>query len=180
MIIKNLTQVGNPIIRKVSSPVKNIQSKETKKLAKDLTDSMRYGNLVGIAAPQIGKNQRIFVTEIRNTNLRKVDSNKEADPLRVFINPRLLSVSQKTISGYEGCGSVATAGIFGKVSRPSSLVVQAYDLNGKVFKLKAKGLLARVILHELDHINGKIFLDKLSDTKTLMSANEYREKFRKN
>ena|SRR3984885_555571 len=176
MIIKELTQVGNPVIRKKSIAVKDTNSKKTKKIIKDLVDSMRYGNLVGLAAPQIGINQRIFVTEIRTTSLRKVDEMMEADDLRVFINPRIISVSKKTFSGYEGCGSVANAHLFGKVARPTSLVVKAQNTNGEEFTLGAKGLLARVILHEQDHIDGKIFLDRLTDHKILMSANEYRKR----
>lgn len=177
MIIKKLTQVGNPIIRKKSLVVKDIKSKKTQKTIRNLVDSMRHGNLVGLAAPQIGINQRIFVSEVRSTNLRKIDENMEADPLKVFINPKILSVSKKVFSGYEGCGSVALASLFGKVSRPTSLVVKAYDKNGEPFELKAKGLLARIILHELDHIDGKVFLDRLTDHKSLMSVNEYRKKF---
>lgn len=177
MIIKNLTQVGNPIIRKKSAVVKDVKSKKVQKIIKDLTDSMRHANLVGIAAPQIGINQRIFVTEIRTTQLRKVDEKMDADPLRVFVNPRIISVSKNTWSRYEGCGSVAAGGLFGTVRRPLSLVVKAQDKHGKVFELKAKGLLARVILHELDHLDGQVFLDKIDTTKSLMSANEYKKKF---
>ena len=177
MIIKNITQVGNPIIRKKSTLVKAIKSKKIQKIIKDLTDTMRHSNLVGIAAPQIGINQRIFLTELRKTEFRKMDDKKEIDALRVFINPKILSVSKKTFSRYEGCGSVALSNIFGKVKRPTSLVVKALDKNGEAFELKAEGLLARVILHELDHINGMIFLDRLDNTKDLMSSNEYKKKF---
>ncbi|MDB5266223.1 MAG: Peptide deformylase [Parcubacteria group bacterium] len=179
MIIKELTQVGNPIIRRKSSVVKDFKSKKIKKTIKDLVDSMRHGNLVGIAAPQIGINQRIFLTEIRMTSLRTIDKDKEADDLRVFINPQVLSVSKKTFSEYEGCGSVAHANLFGKVSRPTSLVIKARDKNGEWFTMEAKGLLAKVILHELDHIDGKVFLDRLTDTKSLMSRSEYKKMFKK-
>jgi peptide deformylase len=179
MIIKELTQVGNPIIRRKSAVVKGVKSKETQKIIKDLVDSMRHGNLVGLAAPQIGINQRIFVTEIRDTTLRKIDKKKDLDFLRVFVNPQIVSVSKKMQAGYEGCGSVALAKLFGKVSRPTSLVIKALDKDGKSFELKASGLLARVILHETDHIDGKVFLDRLTDHKSLMSANEYRNKFGK-
>ncbi|MDP3763135.1 MAG: peptide deformylase [bacterium] len=179
MIVKNLTQVGNPIIRNKSTVVKDIKSKKTQKIIKDLVDSMRYGELVGIAAPQIGISRRIFVTEIRTTSLRKVDEKVEVDALKVFINPRIISVSKNTLSRYEGCGSVAGANLFGKVKRPTSLVIKARNKKGEAFELKAKGLLARVILHESDHIDGKVFLDRLIDTKSLMSGNEYKKKFKK-
>jgi peptide deformylase len=139
-------------------------------MIKDLTDSMRHANLVGMAAPQIGQNFRIFVTEIKATTLRKMN---ELDKLRVFINPKIINRSQKTISGYEGCGSVATAGIFGKVPRSAELSITAFDQNNKKFLLTAKGLLARIIQHEIDHLEGIIFLDKVSDKNSLMSREEY-------
>jgi len=176
MIGKNLTQVGNPIIRKKSKLVKNIKSKKIKKIVADLIASMRHHGLVGIAAPQIGINERIFVSEIRKTKFRK---EIKPAPLRIFINPRTVRVSKKTTSGYEGCGSVNSGGIFATVSRPREIIVRAQNENGKLFELKAKGLLARVIQHELDHINGIVFMDKIDNTKSLMSREEYLKKFRK-
>ena len=75
---------------------------------------MRYHGLVGMAAPQIGINQRIFVSEIRRTKTRK---QQETDPVRVFINPKITNFSRGQEAGYEGCGSVAYAGLFGSVRR---------------------------------------------------------------
>ena len=170
MIIKKVTQVGNPIIRNKSTKVTSINSPEVKKIIKDLTDTMRHSNLVGMAAPQIGYNLQIFVTEIRNTTLRKT---KELDKLRVFINPKIIDISKNKISGYEGCGSVALSGIFGKVSRPTKITISATDENNNKFECRANGLLARVIQHELDHLNGIVFLDKITDKKSLMSKEEY-------
>lgn len=170
MIIKSVTQVGNPIIRNKSKKVINIKSPEVKRIIKDLTDSMRHSNLVGMAAPQIGHNLRIFVTEIRATTLRKTN---EIDKLRIFINPQIINASKKKVSGYEGCGSVATAGIFGKVSRPEKVTIQAIDENNNKFEHTAKRLLARVIQHEIDHLDGIVFIDKVSDKKSLMSKEEY-------
>jgi peptide deformylase len=172
MIIKSTTQLGNPVIRKKSKRVVDFKSTGTKKVIKDLVDSMRYHGLVGMAAPQIGENVRIFVTEIRETKSRKHIKTSDLDRLRVFINPKITSFSEKLASGWEGCGSVAESNLFGKVSRPDSLVVQAYDAKGDSFTLEAKGLLARVIQHEMDHIDGIVFTDK-ADTKTYMSRDEY-------
>ena len=137
---------------------------------------MRHADLVGMAAPQIGQNVKIFVTEIRKTKFRKT---KELDKLRVFINSKIISRSKKMVSGYEGCGSVATAGIFGKVPRPYQVTVSAIDEKNKKFVFTAKGLLARVIQHETDHLNGIVFLDKVANRKSLMSREEYLKKFRR-
>lgn len=173
MVIKLITQVGNPIIRRKSKRVLSVKTPKIKKIIRDLTDSMRHANLVGMAAPQIGHNVRIFVTEIRPTTLRKTN---ELDALRVFVNPKITHTSKNKISGYEGCGSVAYANIFGKVSRPAKVSIEAYNEKNEKFTLTASGLLARVIQHEFDHLEGIIFLDKVSDTKSLMSRGEYMKK----
>lgn len=174
MIIKEVTQMGNPMIRKKSKRLSKseIKLKETKNIIKDLTDSMRHYNLVGMSAPQIDHNLRVFVTEIRNKKNRKVD---EIDNLRVFINPKITSYSKGKILGYEGCGSVSNSNIFGLVNRSKSIKIEALDMDGKLFKLSASGLLARVIQHEYDHLDGILFIDKVTDTKSLMSGTEYRK-----
>jgi peptide deformylase len=172
MIIKETTQVGNPVIRAKSREVSNPKSKAVQKIVTDLIDSMRHYELVGMAAPQIGKEVRIFVTEIRTTKLRKGESLKEADVLRVFINPKIRSVSKSQKKGWEGCGSVASANLFGMVKRPQSLEIEAVDEKGEPFQLKAAALLARVIQHEMDHLKGVVFTDR-ADPKTYMSRNEY-------
>lgn len=170
--------MGSPIIRAKAKPValKEIESKKIQTVIKNLTDSMRYYNLVGMAANQIGVSQRIFISEIRKTKNR---SPKNLDGLRVFINPKITNLSKKKFAGYEGCGSVAHSGLFGSVSRPASLTVEALDEKGEKFVLKAKGLLAKIVQHEVDHLNGKIFLDHPLNIKTLMSRDEYLKKFRK-
>jgi peptide deformylase len=171
MIVKRATQVGNPVIRKKSASVRGIlSSKKIGKIVRNLIDSMRYHNLVGMAAPQIGINRRIFVSEIRKTKMRRSSGD---DPIRVFINPKIVSSSRGQVLGYEGCGSVANAGLFGSVKRARSVTVEACNEKGRKFKLRANGLLARIIQHETDHLDGKIFLDRLVDTKSLMSREEY-------
>ncbi|MFA6422346.1 MAG: peptide deformylase [Candidatus Buchananbacteria bacterium] len=169
MIIRSVTQVGNPVIRKKSQKVDSVKSPEVKKIIKDLVDTMRSANLVGMAAPQIGVNLRIFVTGIRETVYRKTDN---TESVRVFINPKIISKSKKQVLGFEGCGSVASAGIFSKVSRSSQITVEAFSEKNEKFVVKAKGLLARVIQHEYDHLEGVVFLDK-ADKKSLMSREEY-------
>ncbi len=171
MSIKPTTQIGDPVIRATAKQVSDVTDKVVQKAIDDLTDSMRAVNLVGMAAPQIGVGLRIFVTEIRKTKFRK--NINELDPLRVFINPRIIKKSKKIVAGYEGCGSVAHADLFGAVPRPDAVTVSAFDQNGFAFTLTAKGLLARVIQHELDHLDGKVFLDRVKDTRSLRSGDEH-------
>lgn len=172
MVFKDATQVGNPTIRAKAVQVPNSKAKTVQKVIDDLIESMRFHELVGMAAPQIGKGLRVFVTEIRETKLRKGDGPENIDGLRIFINPKITSVSKKEMRGWEGCGSVAFANLFGQVKRPVSLVITAQDRNGQRFELKATNLLARVIQHEMDHLNGKVFTDQ-ADTSTYMSKDEY-------
>ena len=171
MVIKNATQVGNPTIRARAKRVSNPTAAATRKLVKDLIDSMRHHGLVGMAAPQIGKSLRIFVTEPRNTQARTLKV-KDKDGIRVFINPRITSTSRAKVDSWEGCGSVADKNLFGMIRRFASVTVEAYGEDGKKFTLKASGLLARVIQHEMDHLNGKVFTDA-ADPATYMSRVEY-------
>jgi len=171
MSIKETLQIEEKIIRQKSIIVRDVSTKETQQTIKDLTDSMRHENLVGMAAPQIGKNLRIFVSEIRQTTYRKGIS--KPDKLRIFINPKIVWRSKKQVGGYEGCGSVATASLFGLVKRADKLICEALDDNGKPFKIKASGLLARIIQHEIDHLNGVVFIDRVNNAKTLIDKQTY-------
>ena len=170
MIIKNIIQIGNPILSRKSKSVSNIKSKEIKKVIKDLVDSLHHFGLVGIAAPQIGKNLRIFITEIRKTKYRK---GKETDKLRIFINPKITWSSKDKVVMYEGCGSVAYSKIFGPVKRPKKIMIEAYNEKGDKFKLKADKLLSCVIQHENDHLNGISFIENITDMRKIMSSEEY-------
>jgi peptide deformylase len=168
MSVRPTTLVGVPVLRAKAKKVADFKSAQVKRIITDLTDSMRSAQLVGMAAPQIGIGLQIFVTEVRKTKQRR--DVKKFDPLRVFINPRITSRSKKTILGYEGCGSVApTEGLFAEVPRSDVVTVTAQDQEGKKFTLKATGLLARIIQHEQDHLEGKVFLDRVVNTRSLRS-----------
>ncbi|MCK4635421.1 MAG: peptide deformylase [Candidatus Moranbacteria bacterium] len=172
MIIKNLIQVGNPLLKQKSKIVKNINSKETQKIIKNLIDSLNYHELVGLASSQIGEKSRIFVTKIDKTPNRNPD---EIDKLRIYINPKIIWSSKKEIIIYEGCGSVAYAKFFAPVKRPEKIIIEATDEKGDKFNLKVEGLLSRVIQHEYDHLEGIEFTEKITDMKKIMSSGEYRK-----
>lgn len=171
MGIKKTSEIGSKVIRSCAKEIKNPSSPGVKKIISNLTDTMRHENLVGMAAPQIGIGSRIFISEVRKTILRKNIS--KLDPLRVFINPVITKSSKKLVDGYEGCGSVASGGLFGIVKRPETISVQAINENGEKFELETSGLLARIIQHEIDHLNGICFIDKITDTKKLLGREEY-------
>ncbi len=171
MAIKKTSQIGSSVIRTRAKEVDTVSSVRVKKIVADLTHTMRHTNLVGMAAPQIGVGSRIFVTEIRKTILRK--DIRLLDSLRVFINPKITKFSKKLVADYEGCGSIAQGGLFGPVMRSETIAVRAHDQKGEEFELETSGLLARIIQHEMDHLNGICFIDRVSDTKKLLGRDEY-------
>lgn len=170
MIPKKLTQVGNPIIRKKTKPVKNVHAPEIQLLIKDLAKALRTFSLVGVAANQVGADAQIFLTEIRETGFRR---ETDEDGLRVFINPKILKRSKKQTELIEGCGSLAHSGLFGPVRRPEKVTVTALNENGERFTLEATGLLAKVIQHEYDHLQGINIIDKFSDTRKVFDRENF-------
>lgn len=172
MSVRPTVQLGDPAIRSRSSVVENWADEKVQTMIADLIDSMRADNLVGMAAPQIGENVRVFVSEIRSTIYREKNPD-EFDGARTFINPEIVKRSDDLVLGFEGCGSVAHAGLFAKVPRPSSVTVRALDAQGKPFELHADGLLARIIQHEVDHLDGKVFLDRLENMETVIGREAY-------
>ena len=171
MIIKNIIQIGNPILSRKSKVVVAIGSSETQRVIKNLVDSVRYHGLVGMAASQIGEKLRIFVTEVRSTKYRQLKNDK----LRVYINPKIIWSSKKQVVIYEGCGSVAYAKLFAPVRRPEKIIIEAYNEKGDKFQLKADGMLSRVIQHEYDHLDGMEFTEKITDMRKIMSLEEYKK-----
>jgi peptide deformylase len=145
MILKIQKGENNPILRKKSQPIKKIDE-GILKLAKDMIETMNKSDGIGLSACQIGKNLRIFVLS------------KELCEKQIFINPKIIKISKKTDIIEEGCLSVP--GVYLPIKRATSLKIKALDENNKEFKLTAKDLLARVIQHELDHLNGILIVDK--------------------
>ncbi|MFZ5559446.1 MAG: peptide deformylase [Patescibacteria group bacterium] len=152
---------NNPILRKKSAPVENT-TEEILNLVKNMTETMLKFDGVGLSANQVGKNIRLFVV---NQNLIRVGAFALPKPfgrrcafrMPVFINPEIIKISKKTDLVEEGCLSLPN--VYRKIPRAKSLKIKAIDENGKQFKLKAKDMLARVIQHELDHLNGKLIID---------------------
>lgn len=145
MILKIQTGKNNPILRKKSLRIKSINN-DIQKLAKSMIEIMTENDGVGLAAPQVGKNIRMFVVP------------KELSKKTVFINPEIIKLSKKTEITEEGCLSLPNT--FISLKRAKSLKIKALDETGKEFQLKAKGLLACVIQHENDHLDGILITDK--------------------
>ena len=161
-MIKEAIQAGDPRLKALNKTIEDFNDPIVRGVVEDLIDSMKAANLVGMAAPQIGENWRIFVTEPRKTKFRDAD---QTDELRIYINPKITNVSKRQVIIWEGCGSFAHGQIFGPVRRPAEITVESFDLSGRQFRLVCNGLLARVIQHEQDHLDGIEFTEKMFDLR---------------
>ena len=153
--------LGEPKLRMKSENIDKFDD-DLKQLVSGMFDTMYAGNGIGLAAVQVGMLKRLFVMHIPN------------DEQRVFINPEILETSIEMSKYEEGCLSIP--GINSNVERPYAVKIQAFDLNGKPFILKAEDLAATVIQHENDHLNGKLFIDYLSENKREKLLKEYKKK----
>lgn len=170
MSVRPTLQIGHPALKANNKKIIDFFDPKLKTLITDLVETMRDAGLIGIAAPQIGENFNVFITEPRETKTRSKD---QADEMRIYINPRIVKRSSEEIIIYEGCGSVMNAQLFGPVSRPRTVTIEAFDLDGNQFRFSADGILGRVIQHEYDHLEGIEFLEKVSDYKKLMNLEHY-------
>ncbi len=170
-----IIQIGHPILRKKASGIQKPDSKDVRMLIKRLVTIMRRADLVGISAPQIGISKRIFVSEIRKTKARP---HEQTTPVKVYINPRIVRASKQLKGMYEGCGSVLEGNLFAQVPRHTSVTVQYYTERGAALTEKLRGLEAHIVQHEIDHLDGILFLDRVVDMKTCITRELYRAKHR--
>ncbi|MDQ3099175.1 MAG: peptide deformylase [bacterium] len=166
-MVRPIIQIGNPILKADNTHIDHFNSDKVLQVIQDLKDTMYETGLIGIAAPQIGENFHLFITEPRET---PVKPKEQSDILRIYINPVIVRYSEEQAIIYEGCGSVVNADIFGPVKRPKEVTVEAFDETGKKFKFTADGILGRVIQHEYDHLQGIEFIEKADDYKKLLNT----------
>ena len=150
-----LAYYGDPVLRKKTIPVLEI-NEEIRQLISDMVETMKANNGVGLAAPQVHRSLSIFIT---HTPIEQPDGKWIPGKLRIFINPKILSITEETEVHSEGCLSIPK--IYGEVERPFKVIVRATDLNGDVFEEEFSGLEACCVLHENDHINGVLFVDRI-------------------
>ena len=142
--------LGNEKLRQKALPVKNI-GPEYIAIAEDLLKTLHEGKGVGLAGPQVGLHERIFAVHL------------EGDVPYIFINPSIIETSEQTHKFEEGCLSVP--GMYANVVRPMAVKVQAWNEKGRPFTMEAQGILARAILHEYDHLEGILFIDRIPEQK---------------
>lgn len=159
-----IIQKENKILRQIAKEVliSEIKSRKIKNIIKKMAETLAgKENGVALAAPQIGEPLRIFIVDKNALEpTQDVDSKKEKRRIEpwIFINPVIKKISQKKQIVPEGCLSIE--GVYGTIKRAEKLSVEAYDENGKKFTRGASGLLAQIIQHEIDHLNGVLFIDK--------------------
>ena len=154
MTVKTILTEPNNLLRQISKPVKNV-GKEEQKLMDDMLETMFFSNGIGLAAIQIGVTKRIIVMDIS-----KEENKKEP---RYFVNPVIKYKDNLKSTYEEGCLSVPNQ--FAEIDRPKKCDIEYLDYNGKKNLLKAEGLLATCIQHEMDHLEGILFIDYLSKLK---------------
>jgi peptide deformylase len=154
----DIVTYGNEILGRKAEGVKDIDD-VIRALAADMLEAMA-GKGIGLAGPQVDSPLRIFVTNV------------EGDKPRVFINPEIVLTSQEMVDIEEGCLSLPK--LYMDVVRPESVRVQAWNEKGRPFTVETDGLLARVILHEYDHLEGVLFIDRLKPGKRDRALSQYR------
>ena len=156
MAVLDIRVLGAPVLRERTLPVKEITD-PLRSLVADMFETMYAAEGIGLAAPQVGRGDRVFVMDV------------DEDPL-VMINPEIIE-REGTERGEEGCLSIPE--IFGDVDRATRIIVRALDLDGNVFELELMDLSARCVQHELDHLDGKLFIDYMSLIKRKFTARKW-------
>jgi peptide deformylase len=167
MTVREILQIGHPVLREAARPV---DPAEVQPLIDDLIDTMRAANGAGLAANQIGDPVQVCVIEVRHDNPRY--PYKPLIPLTVLVNPVLEPLTDETFANYEGCLSVPD--LRGVVDRFVELRVQALDRHGTPIDHIVRGLSAGTFQHETDHLHGSLFVDRVTDTRTLCTWAEFR------
>ncbi len=168
MAILKVANLGNPILRIASEPVKNIQAPEIQRLIDDMVETMREYHGVGLAAPQVHRSVQIVTIEAEPDG--RASSASPASPT-ILINPRIVPATERVEEDWEGCLSIPN--LRGKVPRYTDIEVQAHDRRGKPLNFAASDFFARVIQHEYDHLIGTMFVDRMKSLETLTFLEEY-------
>lgn len=167
MTILNIVKYPNKILRERAEEIEEI-SEEIEMLAHDMLETMYANRGIGLAANQVGILQRIIVIDLQE------DENEDEvyNPM-IFINPEIIWHSDETEERDEGCLSIPK--MSGTVKRPAEIQVSYLDINGKKQVLEASGLLATCLQHEIDHLNGILFIDRMSKLKRDIILKKYKK-----
>ena len=161
----DIMKIGEEVLREKCTPVTEFDD-GLRILIQAMYETMEEADGIGLAAPQVGVDKRFFVVGLPDGTKKE------------FINPQITGTSVETSPYEEGCLSLPN--VYHEVIRPSKVIVSAQDMNGNPFTLKASGLMARVIQHEYDHLDGVLFIDHLSEEEKSKVVRAYEKKNRRN
>ena len=164
MAVRKILLSGDKRLHRKAVKVKQF-TPALKKLADDMLETVRHHQGVGLAGPQVGVMQRIFVAEIPASRGDGEEPHPQSGKSYILVNPELVSAASEMVEGKEGCLSIPNW--FGRVERPAWVELKARDVKGRKIKLKVDDLLARIFMHELDHLNGILFTDHIRDPQKL-------------
>lgn len=165
-----IAQLGNPILRQVARPVENISAPSIQKLINSLMSTVSIANGVGIAAPQVSESYRLFIVASRPNS--RYPNAPLMKPL-VIINPKITGHSEEMVKGWEGCLSIP--GIRGLVPRYRTIEVEYLSVDGTLHRQEFTDFVARIFQHELDHLDGIVFVDRLETTLDMFTEQEYQK-----
>lgn len=166
MSILKVARMGHPVLREKARPIDKQELKDPlmQKLIDDMIDTMHEYSGIGLAAPQVHEGLRLFVAHLDH------EGRGDGEPM-ALVNPQISVIGDKTVEGWEGCLSIPD--IRGLVPRAFQISVVALDRHGQRIELQAKDFPARVIQHETDHLDGVLFVDRMSSLESLTYMEEF-------
>ena len=169
MAIRKVSQMGHPVLRQRAAeiPPAQMQSPQMQHLIDDMIETMIDYEGIGLAAPQVFEPLRLIVLGEPAAD----PQDEAAIPLTVLFNPQFTTLSPECLDAWEGCLSIPQ--LRGVVPRSAAVEVRGYDREGRAVELEAEGLFARVLQHEIDHLDGVLFPDRMADLQTLTFLEEY-------
>lgn len=166
MAVREIIRMGHPTLRQVARPlaIEELDAPGMARLVTDMVDTLHAAGGIGLAAPQVNQPIRLAIIEIPGGASRYGEI--PAMPLTVFVNPVIEVLREETAGYWEGCLSIP--GLRGFVERPQHIRVSALDLSGAPFELELTGFLATVFQHEFDHLDGRLYIDRIGDMNNLV------------
>lgn len=162
MAVRKIQMLGADVLRKPAAEIQEIDE-DLRILIDDMFETMYAAEGIGLAGPQVGISRRVLVVDVNEPDRERL----------ALVNPRLIETADETAKEEEGCLSIP--GLSGAVDRPVRVVVEALDANGEPLRVEADGLLARCLQHEIDHLDGVLFIDHLSPLKRNMLLKKWKK-----
>jgi peptide deformylase len=161
MTVREIITPKNPVLRKKARKVTHFDDPKLQTLIDDMVETLFDAPGVGLAAPQVAVSQRVIVVYLPDDEESREEYGKDAGVLHIVVNPEIVRASRDMLDGVEACLSIP--GYYGSVERHAAVTVQGYDRHGTQIRIKARDWLARVFQHEIDHLDGILYIDRASE-----------------